>query len=263
MNINLNQLIIGSIIGVIIGIGLFISVEPIITSNEETIKTITSTTTTTTYITTTSSNIVPINTITNTVTTTKISNVNVTTTVKNTVINTVISSTTRTDTTTVTTTLIIADSQTLSVQSSSFNEGDVIPTQYTCDGLNISPPLLWIYPPEGTESFVIIMDDPDAPTGVFTHWILFNLPRDIVELPEGLPPQEVLENGGVHGVNGIGQLGYFGPCPLLGPSHTYRFHLYALDIILSLESGASKQDVLQAIEGHILSETELTGEYER
>jgi len=262
MNINLNQLIIGSIIGVIIGIGLFIYVEPIITSNEETIKTITSTTTTTNYITKTSSNTVPINTITNTVTTTKISSVNVTTTVKNTVINTVISSITRTDTTTVTTTLIITDSQTFSVQSSSFNEGDVIPTQYTCDGLNISPPLLWINPPEGIESFVIIMDDPDTPT-VFTHWILFNLPRDIVELPEGLPQQGVLENGGVHGVNGIGQLGYFGPCPLPGVSHTYRFHLYALDIILSLESGASKQDVLLAIEGHILSETELTGEYER
>lgn len=260
MNINLNQLIVGSIIGLIIGFGLFIIIDSN-TANSDRIDKTTLTITTTTYITTTSST-VPINIITNTVTTTKISSLNITTTIKDTVVTTIIRSTTRTDTVTVTTTLLIADSQTFSLQSS-FKEGENIPSRFTCDGLNISPPLMWINAPPVTESFVIIMDDPDTPNGVFTHWVIFNLPNDILQLPEGIPQQGVLDNGGIQGVNGLRQMGYFGPCPPLGPSHTYRFHLYAVDIILPLESGASKQEILQAIEGHILADTELTGSYTR
>jgi Raf kinase inhibitor-like YbhB/YbcL family protein len=107
------------------------------------------------------------------------------------------------------------------------------------------------------------MDDPDAPIGIFTHWVLFNIPSETTELPEGVPSQAVLENGAVHGNNDLGQLGYFGPCPPSGPSHTYRFHLYAIDIILDLASGASKSSVLAAINGHVLADIELTGKYRR
>ena len=109
----------------------------------------------------------------------------------------------------------------------------------------------------------MIVEDPDAPVGVFTHWVLFNLPAEVEGLPEGVPKQNTLEDGGVQGRNGFGKIGYGGPCPPKGKPHRYRFHLYALDIELDLEAGASTQDVLKAIEGHILAEGEITGLYSR
>ncbi len=150
-----------------------------------------------------------------------------------------------------------------SLISPEFKGGNTIPTKYTCDGEDASPPLTWDDPPEGTRYLALIMDDPDAPIGVFTHWVLFNLPKDAAGLPEGLPNQDILEGGGIQGRNGYGQLGYGGPCPPPGPSHIYRFRLYAVDMELSLEAGASKEDVLGAIRGHILAEAELTGRYGR
>ncbi len=243
MNLKWSQLIAGLITGVIIGVTLGILSGNFSTS-EVTTLTITSTTTLTTITTTSTTS----TTITYTQTTSIVP-------------TTVTTTSTLKTTTTVTNTVFL--SQEFMLVSPSFEEGENIPTKYTCDGSNVSPPLSWNYSPEDTKSFALIMDDPDAPIGVFTHWVLFNLPENTDKLPEGLPSQATLENGGKHGINGLGQLGYFGPCPPSGPSHTYRFRLYALDLVLNLESGASKEDVLNVMEGHILAEAELTAEYSR
>jgi Raf kinase inhibitor-like YbhB/YbcL family protein len=152
---------------------------------------------------------------------------------------------------------------TLSLSSSAFKEGDKIPIKYTCDGQDMSPPLEWSEPPQLTKAFALIMDDPDAPGGVFTHWVLFNLPADVRQLAEGIPTQERLENGALQGKNDFGRLGYGGPCPPHGPAHRYRFALYALDKLLDLRPGASKKQVLDAMKGRILAQGQLVGTYQR
>ena len=151
----------------------------------------------------------------------------------------------------------------LTVSSSAFREGDVIPTEYTCEGQDVSPPLAWDEPPAGTQSLVLIVDDPDAPVGVFTHWVLFNIPSDSRDLPEALPTQAQLPSGAQQGKNDFGRLDYGGPCPPPGRSHRYRFTVYALDQPLELTAGASKKQVLDAIQGHILAQGQLTGTYQR
>ncbi len=151
----------------------------------------------------------------------------------------------------------------LTVSSSAFQEGDVIPTEYTCEGQDVSPPLAWDEPPAGTQSLVLIVDDPDAPVGVFTHWVLFNIPSDSRDLPEALPTQAQLPSGAQQGKNDFGRLGYGGPCPPPGRSHRYRFTVYALDQPLGLTVGALKKQVLDAIQGHILAQGQLTGTYQR
>jgi len=149
---------------------------------------------------------------------------------------------------------------TLPVSSPVFQEGGKIPVKYTCDGEDISPPLAWGEPPQGTTSFTLIVDDPDAPFGVWTHWVLFDIPADTFELPEAVPTQEHLPNGALQAKNGFGRIGYGGPCPP-GPGHHYRFTVYALDKPLGLTSSVSKQQVLSAMEGHILEKGQLTGIY--
>ncbi len=151
----------------------------------------------------------------------------------------------------------------LSLSSTAFKEGDQLPVKYTCDGQNISPLLEWGEPPQGTQTFALIVDDPDAPRGVFTHWVLFNLPANIRQLPEGIPAQFQLENGALQGKNDFGKIGYGGPCPPPGPAHQYRFTLYALDKPLDLKSSASKKQVLDAMEGNVLAQGQLTGTYQR
>lgn len=151
----------------------------------------------------------------------------------------------------------------LSVSSSVFQEGESIPTKYSCEGQDISPPIKWEAPPAGTQSFALIVDDPDAPVGVFTHWVLFNLPADNRELPEAVPVQSQLPNGAFQGRNDFGKIGYGGPCPPLGRPHRYQFALYALDQPLDLKPGASKQQVLESMQGHILAQGQLTGRYQR
>ncbi len=146
---------------------------------------------------------------------------------------------------------------------SEFRNLDLIPKKYTCDGQNLSPPLSWNDPPEGTKAMVIIMDDPDAPMGVFTHWVLFNIPNDATELPEGYPNQPSFEDGSIQGINDFGKLGYGGPCPPPGLPHNYSFRLYAVDVKLSLKAGVSKIEVIDAIKGHIMSQAELIGRYGR
>jgi Raf kinase inhibitor-like YbhB/YbcL family protein len=152
---------------------------------------------------------------------------------------------------------------TLSLSSLAFQDGGSIPTRYTCDGQDVSPPLAWGEPTAGARCLVLIMDDPDAPGGVFTHWLLFNLPADSRELPEAVPAQNELPNGALQGKNDIGKIGYGGPCPPSGVTHHYRFTIYALDQPLDLEAGVSRQQVIDAMRGHSLAWGQLTGTYQR
>jgi Raf kinase inhibitor-like YbhB/YbcL family protein len=147
--------------------------------------------------------------------------------------------------------------------SAAFGPGEAIPRKYTCDGEDISPPLEWGDPPPGTQSFVFIFDDPDAPVGTWVHWVLYNLPAETRALPEAVPADADLADGGWHGENSWRRLGYGGPCPPSG-THRYFFKLYALDTVLDdLDAGASKKELLKAMEGHVLAEAELMGTYSR
>ncbi len=147
--------------------------------------------------------------------------------------------------------------------SPAFKNGDTIPAKYTCDGPDLSPPLRWTDPPKGTRSFALIADDPDAPVGTWVHWVLFNLPGETAELPEGMPTRETLSNGAVQGLNDFKRTGYGGPCPPPGSPHRYYFTLYALDAPLTLRPRATKAQVLDACKGHILGETQLMGTFGR
>ena len=150
----------------------------------------------------------------------------------------------------------------LKITSLAFDEGDMIPKQYTCDGADISPPLSWSGMPEGTKSLALIADDPDAPSKTWVHWVLFNLPPDTAGLPEKVPSDDTLSNGARHGKTDFGRLGYGGPCPP-GGTHRYFFKLYALDAILDLEVGVTKAELLKAMEGNVLAEGQLMGKYKR
>lgn len=150
----------------------------------------------------------------------------------------------------------------INVTSTAFEEGGAIPPRYTCDGLDISPPLGWGSLPDGAQSLALIADDPDAPSGTFVHWVLYNLPRDTLRLPEDVPAQETLPSGAVQGLNGAGRIGYVGPCPPSG-THRYFFKIYALDTELDLEPGATKEDLVSVTEEHILAEGRLMGTYRR
>jgi Raf kinase inhibitor-like YbhB/YbcL family protein len=151
----------------------------------------------------------------------------------------------------------------LAVSSPAFQEGGKIPAKYTCEGQDVSPALTWGEPPVDTRSFVLIVDDPDCPGGVFTHWVLLNLPAGSRELAEAVPAKAQLPNGSVQGKNDFGRIGYGGPCPPPGRPHRYRFTLYALDKPLGLKAGASKTKVIGAMQGHILAQGQLTGMYQR
>lgn len=150
----------------------------------------------------------------------------------------------------------------MAIASQAFRNGERIPARYTCDGEDISPPLSWSGAPKETKTYALIMDDPDAPGGVFTHWVIFNMPASETSLLEDVPKSRTLASGAVQGRNDFGRNGYGGPCPPSG-THRYRFHLYALDTQLDLSPTATKHDVLRAIKGHVLAEGELTGLYSR
>ncbi|HLC07221.1 MAG TPA: YbhB/YbcL family Raf kinase inhibitor-like protein [Candidatus Babeliales bacterium] len=153
-----------------------------------------------------------------------------------------------------------------------FSHNEAIPTQYTCDGANISPALAWSDAPENTQSFALIVDDPDAlsavalakegPAKVWVHWIVFNIPATVDSLVEnqGSTGEEVPFLQGATDFNGAQKWG--GPCPPSG-THRYHFTLYALDIMLDLPAGASKEQLLSAMHGHILEKTTLIGTYQR
>lgn len=149
-----------------------------------------------------------------------------------------------------------------SFSSPAFEAGKPIPAVHTCRGRNISPALNWGEPPAGTKSLALIMDDPDAPMGTWVHWVLYNLPAASRSLPEAVPGNAKLSDGSLQGRNSSRGTGYQGPCPPSG-THRYFFKLYALDAPVSLGSGAGKEDLLKAMEGHILGQAELMGTFSR
>jgi len=150
----------------------------------------------------------------------------------------------------------------IKVTSSAFQDGGLIPSKYTCDGADISPPLKWDGAPKDTKSFAVICDDPDAPMGTFVHWVLFNLPAEISELTENVPTGKTLPNGAKHGTSDFGRTGYGGPCPPSG-THRYYFKVYALNSEIDLPAGVHKPDLIKAMEGHILAQGQLMGKYKR
>jgi len=148
--------------------------------------------------------------------------------------------------------------------SPAFGNGEFIPVKYTCDGEDVSPPLLFTEFPEDTRSFALLVDDPDAPGGVFTHWIIYDIPVTFEGLPEDVPPALELEYGIKQGINDFGKVGYGGPCPPPGSPHRYFFILFALDVpVLGIPAGVEKSEFLSAIEGHVLSQDEIVGLYGR
>lgn len=147
--------------------------------------------------------------------------------------------------------------------SDSIKEGELIIRRFTCDGIDVSPELHWQNAPEKTASFALICEDPDAPVGTWTHWIIFNIPADSTRLPEALPKTRSVLGGVKQGTNDFGDLGYGGPCPPGRSVHHYHFKLYALDSMLDQKSGIDRNQLLTAIKGRVLEMTELVGKYHR
>lgn len=150
----------------------------------------------------------------------------------------------------------------IQVTSTAFKQGQPIPDKYTGQGQDISPPLQWTDAPPPTKSFALICEDPDAPGGTFTHWVIFNLPPATTTLPENLARNGSLPDGSLQGKNSFGNIGYNGPAPPPGKAHHYYFRLYALDATLPLDAGADKNAVLNAMKGHVLAEGALMGAYQ-
>jgi hypothetical protein len=151
----------------------------------------------------------------------------------------------------------------LTVTSAAFDAGSAIPTEYTCEGSDLSPALSWSKGPEGTAAWALIVDDPDAPGQTWVHWVFYNLPPDTLGLPRGVATDSTAQ-GGLQGTTDFKRVGYGGPCPPPGHGpHHYHFKLYALDRKLELPPGATKPQVEAAMEGHILAHGELIGTYER
>jgi Raf kinase inhibitor-like YbhB/YbcL family protein len=151
----------------------------------------------------------------------------------------------------------------LELRTTAFQPGGSIPKVFTCDGADASPALSWSDPPPRTQSFVLIVDDPDAPAGTFVHWVVYNLPATTRHLAERLPGNDEIAGGGKQGVDDFARTGYGGPCPPAGRPHRYFFRLYALDGKLNLKTAARRKDVDQAMKGHILAHAELMGLYGR
>ncbi|HVO79243.1 MAG TPA: YbhB/YbcL family Raf kinase inhibitor-like protein [Terriglobales bacterium] len=151
----------------------------------------------------------------------------------------------------------------LVISTPSFPNAGDIPRKFTCDGADLSPELSWTGAPAGTQAFALIADDPDAPVGTWTHWVLYDLPASATSLPEGVSKVDELGSGGHQGRNDFRKIGYGGPCPPPGKPHRYFFKLYALDTKLNLKPGASKREVEQAMEGHVLAQAEWMGKYKR
>ncbi|HKI31775.1 MAG TPA: YbhB/YbcL family Raf kinase inhibitor-like protein [Gemmataceae bacterium] len=151
----------------------------------------------------------------------------------------------------------------IQVSSPAFAEGDRIPVKHTADGDDVSPELRWSGAPPNTKSFALVCEDPDAPRGNWTHWVLFNIPADKTNLAEGVSKEKELPDGARQGKNDFGKIGYGGPSPPKGKPHRYFFKLYALDTKLDLPAGATRQQVLDAIKGHVLAEGQLMGLYGR
>ena len=151
----------------------------------------------------------------------------------------------------------------ITLMSDVFDEGEMIPARHTCDDINVSPPLRWDSLPERTISFAILCEDPDAPMGIWTHWIIFNISPDIMELSAEIKNEEKLEKGMIQGINDFGYAGYGGPCPPEGEKHRYFFRIYALDTTLNIGPGAKREEFLKALNENVLDEGQLMGIYGR
>jgi hypothetical protein len=156
-----------------------------------------------------------------------------------------------------------ASSSRIELKTTSFTPGGFIPKRFTCEAADISPALTWTGPPAGTESFAIIEDDPDAPSGTFVHWLVYDLPAAYRQLTEGLSRNEQMPGGGRQGTNDFSRTGYSGPCPPPGRPHRYFIRLYALDAKLNLRPAATRRELEAAMQGHILAQAELMGRYQR
>ena len=154
----------------------------------------------------------------------------------------------------------------LSLASTAFADGQPIPQKHTCQGSDVSPPLNWS-PQGGTpadiKSFALVADDPDAPMGTWVHWVIYDLPPGTMALPENVAKTQYALGNAKQGINDFRRLGYGGPCPPPGKPHRYFFKLYALDKMLDLKPGATRQDVEAAMKGHVLAEGQLMGTYQR
>jgi Raf kinase inhibitor-like YbhB/YbcL family protein len=148
----------------------------------------------------------------------------------------------------------------MELKSPAFSQGQAIPSNYTCDGKDVSPPLTWTETPPGTKSFALIVDDPDAPMGTWVHWVVYNLPPALRQLPEAFPTDARLSDGTVQGKTDFGGTGYGGPCPPSG-THRYFFKLFALDAVLRLPPASTAQQLQESLQGHILGEAQLMGTY--
>ncbi len=146
--------------------------------------------------------------------------------------------------------------------STSFTNGGAIPRRFTCDGDDTSPGLDWSKTPPGTRSFALVMHDPDAPVD-FTHWLAWDIPANVHELKAGASSDDAMPRGSAEGLNGFRRVGYAGPCPPPGKPHHYVFTLYALDVNVHLEPGATRAELEAAIRGHILAEGRMVGVYGR
>lgn len=149
------------------------------------------------------------------------------------------------------------------LSSDAFSQGEPIPRDHTCDGADRSPALRWEGAPAGTNAFALICEDPDAPVGTWSHWVIFNIPGTSNGLAGGFSPAASLPDGSRQGKNDFGRLGYGGPCPPRGSNHRYFFKLFALSAPLDLEPGASRKAVLDAVKKKTLAEAELMGRYGR
>lgn len=150
----------------------------------------------------------------------------------------------------------------MEIKSRAFGNGEMIPVKYTCDGADFSPPLEWTAGPAGTKSFALICDDPDAPMGTWVHWVIYDIPPTTLMLAEGITREKELPGGGTQGINDFRKIGYGGPCPP-GGTHRYFFRLYALDTVLGLKPGITRDHLLKAMKGHILAEAQTMGTYRR
>lgn len=150
----------------------------------------------------------------------------------------------------------------MKLTSRAFQDGGLIPRGYTCDEANISPPLSWEGVPQTAKTLALIVDDPDAPSKTWVHWVVFNLPASMKEMPENVPWQQTVGGAGLQGTNDFGKQGYGGPCPPQS-THRYYFKLYALDTELKLDARATKEQLLKAMEGHVVAQAELVGKYSR
>lgn len=151
----------------------------------------------------------------------------------------------------------------INISSEAFHSNHLIPKKYSCDGENLSPPLAWSNLPVGTESIAIVCEDPDAPSGNFLHWLIFNIDPGVPGLPEGVTERSNMMGSAVQGRNGFGKTGYGGPCPPRGSTHRYFFRAYALDKMLNLGQASTRAVFEKAMEGHLLGTGELVGMYSR